>query len=53
MANRPRVSVPISADLHQRLKAEAEARTLSVTRLAEILIERGLQRLEPIPDVEN
>jgi hypothetical protein len=48
MANaRPRVSVAIGADVHERLKAEADARGYSVTRLTEILIERGLRTLPP------
>jgi len=53
MTTKPRVSVQITADLHHRLKDEADARTLSVSRLAEILIERGLPRLPPLPDADE
>jgi hypothetical protein len=45
--------VPIGAAVHKRLKAEAEARDLSVTRLAEIVIERGLATLVPVPKVDD
>ncbi len=53
MAKGQRVSVAIGAEVHERLKAEAEPRTLSVTRLAEILIERGLAQLPPVPTTDD
>ena len=49
MPSRPRVAVPISAVIHGQLKAEADNRGLSVTRLAELPIERGLDQLPPVP----
>jgi hypothetical protein len=53
MPSRSRVAVPISAAIHERLKAEAVDRGLSITRLTEILIERGFGTLPPVPKVDD
>jgi hypothetical protein len=53
MANTPRGSVQIRADLLQRLKEEADVRGLSASRLAELAIERGLPQLPPVPTSDN
>ena len=43
------ISVTMSAERHERLKAEAEARGFSVSKLADLCIERGLPTLMPVP----
>jgi hypothetical protein len=53
VATRPRVSIQIPASLHSQLRIEAERRGLSVARLAEFLIERGLPKLPPLPDADD
>jgi hypothetical protein len=50
MTKHDRRSIAINAAIYDRLKAEADARFLSVARLAEALLEVGLDRLPPIPD---
>lgn len=53
MPSKDRAAVQIRRELHRRLKDEANARDLSVSRLAEIAIERGLPRLPPVPSLDD
>jgi len=49
MTDRVKIRVSISDDLHQRLKDESESRGLSMSKLAERMIEDSVARLPPVP----
>jgi len=48
--NRVMIRISISDDLHQRLEDESESRSLSMSKLAERMIEEGLARLPSLPE---
>ena len=47
--NRVMIRISISDDLHQRLEDESESRSLSMSKLAERMIEDSVARLPPVP----
>jgi hypothetical protein len=49
MPNNERGTLQIRADILQRLRDESESRGLSMARVAELAIMRGLPQLPPVP----